>query len=86
MKIVVHKSTNNLSLPIPQNYEQNYDFFVLQPKQCDDNVEANTSYKTLVTPPRRSTNKKRPPTYLVDFQTTNVVCEFQISHKTFSFS
>jgi len=49
----------------------------LQPEQCDvavcDNVEEKTPNEILDTPPRRSTCKRRPPTYLEDFQTTNSV-------------
>jgi len=66
MKDDNNKSPNNLSLPITQSYNSNYDFFfsddiVTKPMIPTENVDHNL--------PRRSTRAKRAPTYLEDFHT-----------------
>jgi len=83
LKTNTYENHNNLFLHIPQNYDPNYDHFILQPKIYDGNIHDNLEVKTLddtsiapepsVMPPRQSTRYRRPPTYLEDFQTTNIM-------------
>ena len=63
MKDDNNKSPNNLSLPIPQSYNPNYDFFF-------DNTVTELMMPTEIVDhnlPRRSNRSRRAPVYLEDF-------------------
>jgi len=77
MKDDNNKSPNNLSLPIPQSYNSNYDFFfsdntIIEPMIPTENADHNL--------PRRSTRARRAPTYLEGFQ-TNLASTHTVSSK-----
>jgi len=65
----VQQSPNNLSLPMPPNYDSKCDLsFSTTPYIVETTATTNVE-NVVEAPPRRSTRSRRPPTYLEDFQT-----------------
>jgi len=75
----VQESPNNLSLPLPPNYDSKCDLsFSTTPYTVETTTTTNVE-NVVDSPPRRSTRSRRPPAYLEDFQT-----DFPIVHNVSS--